>query len=191
MEVFFAVIGIFAAAAGGFYFGRHLSSDAKEKQRLEAELIQKSEELDSFRNKVNTHFEKTADLFNQVSDSYQMLYDHMAKSSAQLCASPSFRSLPNAGANYAQTSNELKTDLEFEKVFDANNLYNAYTYRNQENPSHLADETDNENQADEPSNIVDIESAKDDKGQPALDYAIKAKGVINHNSLDNDNIKIS
>ena len=36
-----------------------------------------------------------------------------------------------------------------------------------------------------------IESAKEDKVEPALDYAIKNDGVINHNSLDMENAKSS
>ncbi len=206
MEFFLILVSLVAAAAGGFYFGRNSSGNTRELGRLEAELKEKQEQLDAFRNKVTSHFEKTADLFNHVSDSYQSLYDHMAKSSSQLCATQTFQSLPTQQATNslsqaqvpettssttpspAPASAPVEESQNSQAMFDANNLYNAHDYRNQQQ-----EEIDEENQEKESkaAKVVDIESAKEERNEPALDYAIKEKGVINHNSLDVEGIKTS
>lgn len=190
MEYISVLIGIIVAAAAGFMFGRNYSSEAKEKNRLEAELKEKHEELEAFRSKVTNHFEKTADLFNQVSDSYQSLYDHMAASSSQLCATPTFQALPQTEneAIESTTNPAHKTNKDEANLFDAKSLYNAHDYRNQED-----EEPDSyvEPVVNDTANIVDIEAAKEDRNEPALDYAVKKEGVINHNSLDIDGVKTS
>ena len=193
MEYTLVLVGIIAAAAAGFYFGRNLSTNSQEKNRLEQELKDKQEELEAFRNKVTNHFEKTADLFNQVSDSYQSLYDHMATSSNQLCATPTFQSLPQGAENNLETKpNPIHdSNSKSEDLFDANRLYNAHDYRNQDEEEN--EEVTSEESIQDTATVVDIESAKEkeEMNEPALDYAVKADGVVNHNSLDVDGVKTS
>jgi len=194
MEILSAV-GIIVAAIAGFLFGKKHSSGEVEKNRLTQELKDKTAELDAFHSKVNTHFEKTAELFNHVSDSYQSLYDHMAKSSTQLCASQTFQVLPKSSGDEANLDPALAQDTENnttstekadQEVFDADHLYQAHEYRNQESEEEKSEETKfNDNK------VVEIASAKENNDAPALDYAIKAKGVINHNSLDVEGVKNS
>jgi len=199
MEVFSAVLGIIVAAAAGFYFGRSLSSDTQEKTRLESELKQKTEELEAFQNKVTNHFETTANLFNQVSDSYQSLYEHMAHSSNQLCATQTFQSLPSSAKNSLgnQPDNSPnpvhQANTDAADMFNADKLYNAHGYRNEEKESNdsIAEESAIGIPAEELNKVVDIESAKEDKSEPALDYAVKEEGVVNHNSLDMNEVKSS
>lgn len=176
MDLFSILFGILTAAAG-FYVGRHYSNNVQDKIRLETQLNEKQVELDAFREKVNTHFEKTSTLFNQVSDSYQSLYDHIAKSSNQLCASQTFQTLlqkePSEEKVEVDTKAATTTAKLKKKLFDANKLYNAHDYRNQ-----LEDDK-----------VVAIDSAKDESQEPALDYAIKEKGTVNHNSLEIEKTK--
>lgn len=186
MEVFLVISGLLIGAAAGFYFGRSSSSETKEKGRLEAELREKQAELEGFRTKVNSHFEKTADLFNQVSDSYQSLYDHMAHSSNHLCASPTFQSLPKSATANSETLPNPVHSTDKENLFDANNLYNAHDYRNQSQEKEI-DTPDIEAN----DKVVDIESVKEEKKMPPLDYAIKEEGTINHNSLETPKTKLS
>lgn len=194
MEIFSAILGVIIAAGAGFYFGRNNSPDSKEKTRLETELKQRTDELEAFQNKVTNHFEKTASLFNQVSDSYQSLYDHMAKSSSQLCTSQSFRSLPKSSKN-RKTSASLGESVSGgeKQVFNADALYNAYDYRNKQEDLEAMDidKAILDAPIKKSNKVVDIESAKEDKNAPALDYAIKDKGVINHNSLNINEVKTS
>jgi len=192
MEILSAV-GIIVAAVAGFLFGKKHSSSEVEKNRLEKELKEKSAELETFHSKVNTHFEKTAELFNHVSDSYQSLYDHMAKSSTQLCASETFQVLPKTSESatdkitHATTSETPVEEKETkEELFDANHLYKAHEYRNQTSDEEKPAEVKfNDNK------VVEIATAKDSQDAQALDYAVKEKGVINHNSLDVEGVKNS
>jgi len=191
MEILSA-IGIIVAAVAGFLFGKKHSSSEVEKNRLEKELKEKSAELETFHSKVNTHFEKTAELFNHVSDSYQSLYDHMAKSSTQLCASQTFQVLPKTSESpqdevpAATLSQDSAEKSEDEKLFDADHLYQAHEYRNQ-----ATEEDKPEDVKFSDNKVVEIATAKDNQDAQALDYAIKEKGVINHNSLDIEGVKNS
>ncbi len=185
MEIL-SVFGILAAAAIGFLFGRKYSSNQVEKDRLEQQLKEKTLELETYHSKVNTHFEKTSQLFNHVSDSYQSLYDHMAKSSSALCANPTFQSLPKAEEETAKIEENMvfKQAVKNPKPFNANNLYNAYNDQDASN--------EEKNKSDIPvddNKVVEISSAKEDINAQALDYAIKEKGTINHNSLDIEEAK--
>ena len=191
MELGLILLGIAIAAGAGFFFGRKFSVGLGEQTRLEQELKASKEELEAFRNKVTTHFEKTADLFNHVSDSYQSLYDHMAKSSSQLCSSPSFQALPKNQEPEVSVKPhpQHKSNTDSSYLFDAKSLYNAHDYRNL--AVQPTEEVAEEKDTDTTSKVVDIESAKEDRNEPALDYAIKADGVINHNSLDVDGVKSS
>lgn len=190
MEIFLT-LGIVVAAAVGFLLGQKNSSSMAEKNRLEQALKEKSAELDAFHTKVNTHFEKTSELFNQVSDSYQSLYDHMAKSSTQLCASQTFQALPKNNDLQNETSHtsaaqNLTNNKTGDDLFDADQLYQAHEYRNQPEEGLTEEEKialDNK--------VVEIASAKENPDAHALDYAIKEKGVINHNSLDIEGVKNS
>ncbi len=194
MEIL-TVVGIVVAAIVGFLFGKKNSSSEAEKNRLEQQLKEKTSELEAFHSKVNTHFEKTAELFNHVSDSYQSLYDHMAKSSNQLCANQTFQVLPkNSEANIETNAEPILTQANKEEssdsVFNADQLYQAHEYRNQATKADKQ-QAENEEQPAEDNNVVKIAKAKEEQDAQALDYAIKAKGVINHNSLDVESAKNS
>lgn len=195
MELLYAV-GIVVAAIVSFLFGKKYSSNEVEKNKLEQQLKKKTLELDAFHSKVNTHFEKTAELFNHVSDSYQSLYDHMAKSSTQLCASQTFHVLSKSSdtLNEPTQTTTSQTDVENLKIdadlFDADHLYQAHEYRNKEaEKSNPANDVDEKEFTD--SKVVKIAKAKEQQDAQALDYAIKAKGVVNHNSLDIEGVKNS
>lgn len=189
MEILIA-IGILAAGAAGFVFGKKYSGNEIEKAKLEDALSKKTAELDAFHSKVNSHFEKTAELFNHVSDSYQSLYDHMATSSSQLCASQTFQSLPKSAETPVSAERPtLQDKVKSDEVFDATQLYNAHDYRNQQA------ENDSEEGRIEDPKVVEIATAKEEplsmSDSQALDYAIKEKGVVNHNSLDVEGVKNS
>ncbi len=195
MEIL-VILAIIVSGGAGFYFGRNNSPDSKEKIRLETELKQRTDELESFQNKVTNHFEKTANLFNQVSDSYQTLYDHMAKSSSQLCSSQTFKAMPKSTKDRAASAQTIENGQTKKEVFNADALYNAYDYRNKlEQTDELVTKKKTvdtpKKKVNKDNKVVDIVSAKEDKNAPALDYAIKDKGIINHNSLNIDDVKTS
>ncbi len=214
MEII-TLIGFIAVAGVAFFIGQNYSNSQTEKKKLEEALKEKTEELNAFHSKVNNHFEKTAELFNHVSDSYQSLYDHMATSSNQLCASSTFQALPTQTAQKSNQTQPIESSgiatpqeagpysklkrVSDKGIFDANRLYNAHDYRN--NNALEKEEVTEDKVAEQPNfsplnekqdnKVVEINSAKEDKDAQALDYAIKDKGVINHNSLDIEGVKNS
>lgn len=89
MEGYMWLILISMLAVGilfGFVIGRSKGDVSAPKVReLEKDLHQAKEEMQSYRNEVTQHFEKTANLFNQLTNDYRLVYEHLAKSSHQLC----------------------------------------------------------------------------------------------------------
>jgi len=78
--LFILVIAVVAAFAIGWFFATRtgrLGSLQTERDTAQAELQRYQEE-------VNTHFEKTAHLFNEVTGSYRSLYEHLASGSEKL-----------------------------------------------------------------------------------------------------------
>jgi len=70
----------------GFFMGRNKGdTSAPRVKELEESLAQASQEMQQYRGQVTGHFEKTASLFNQLTNDYREVYEHLANSSEQLC----------------------------------------------------------------------------------------------------------
>ncbi len=54
-------------------------------QELEQELETSKASLNEYRGKVSQHFQKTAELFDDMTDRYRAVYQHMATSAQALC----------------------------------------------------------------------------------------------------------
>lgn len=77
----FLVIG----AGVGFLFGHFVPSASKRRsEELKSELDQKSVEFESYKDEVASHFNETAALVNQLTESYKAVYAHLAKTSYEL-----------------------------------------------------------------------------------------------------------
>lgn len=73
----------------GFFIGRRMNVDNREvirqiKQEHEQQLLQKQAEIDTYRDKVHEHFDKTAGLFVNMAGSYRELFDHLSAGYDQL-----------------------------------------------------------------------------------------------------------
>ncbi len=55
-------------------------------KELEEELSKAQGDLAAYRGKVSQHFEKTAELFEDMTERYRAVYKHMASSAQELCA---------------------------------------------------------------------------------------------------------
>ena len=80
------IIGIVALAAGaliGYLMGR--SGDNSGQQKLVDQLNEAQQELSEYKEQVNGHFEKTADLVNNLTESYREVHQHLAQGSENLC----------------------------------------------------------------------------------------------------------
>jgi uncharacterized membrane-anchored protein YhcB (DUF1043 family) len=80
------IIGIVALAAGaliGYLMGR--SGDNSGQQKLVDQLNEAQQELSVYKEEVNGHFEKTAALVNNLTESYREVHQHLAQGSESLC----------------------------------------------------------------------------------------------------------
>lgn len=70
----------------GFAVGRSKGdTSAPRVKELEQQLDIANGEMQAYRGDVSQHFEKTATLFNQLTNDYREVYEHLANSSEQLC----------------------------------------------------------------------------------------------------------
>lgn len=82
------VVVIVLAAALGFGLGLLRSRSSGKVAEMQRERDTAREELGNYRREVDAHFERTAELFDKVTDDYRNLYDHLAVSARQLGAIP-------------------------------------------------------------------------------------------------------
>lgn len=78
----------------GIILGKLLSSSSagnKEREQLAQDLAASREELDEYKSQVTEHFAKTAELVNNMTESYKDVYRHLAESSEQLGANEQYR----------------------------------------------------------------------------------------------------
>jgi len=81
------IIGIVTLAVGalfGYLFGRTNDSATKQ-QQLQDQLEKSQNELNEYKDQVNNHFEQTAALVNNLTESYKAVHKHLAEGSEALC----------------------------------------------------------------------------------------------------------
>lgn len=104
------IIGIscflIGAAAGALLFRTFRSDEARVKQ-LEQQLLALSEEHENYKSGVHSHFNGTARLLNEMTDSYRKVYLHMANGAQTLC--------PDYISSQLSLSNEARALLEREQ----------------------------------------------------------------------------
>lgn len=97
---------LIGAAAGALLF-RVFRSDEVRIQELEARLQALGEEHENYRNSVHSHFNGSARLLNELTDSYRKVYLHMANSAQALC--------PDYISSQLHLSSEARALLEREQ----------------------------------------------------------------------------
>ncbi|MFU8896109.1 MAG: YhcB family protein, partial [Gammaproteobacteria bacterium] len=76
------IVGI----ALGFSIGKFWPGSAKKMAELERERDVARQDLQAYREDVNSHFARTAELFDKVTADYRGLYEHLAVGARQLGA---------------------------------------------------------------------------------------------------------
>lgn len=82
------VIGIVALAIGaviGYLMGRSGEEDTSAQDALKKQLDEAQQELNSYKDQVNSHFAQTAELVNNLTESYKEVHQHLASSAQELC----------------------------------------------------------------------------------------------------------
>lgn len=72
------------SAAGALLF-RHFRSDEARVKELELRLQALSEEHENYKSNVHSHFNSSAKLLNEMTESYRNVYQHMANGAQTLC----------------------------------------------------------------------------------------------------------
>lgn len=83
--VLYLCIGILIGGMAGFYFAKLDDFSKKQKQELEEKLQKSEQELVEYKDQVTAHFIETANLINNMTESYQKVHEHLANGSVELC----------------------------------------------------------------------------------------------------------
>jgi uncharacterized membrane-anchored protein YhcB (DUF1043 family) len=83
---------------GGSWWRRGRDEDRRMAVRLERELSEARADLERYRERVSQHFEKSSDLFRDLTSQYSSLYKHLAEGARDLARPgiPAFEPLPEA-----------------------------------------------------------------------------------------------
>ncbi len=116
------IVGIVALIVGvllGKFFSSN-SAASQERETMAKELASTQAELAQYKDQVTEHFSKTADLVNNMTESYRDVYQHLAASAEQLGANEQFKlRLEAATAEPAVTDESASDDsLSEEKPND-------------------------------------------------------------------------
>lgn len=98
---------MFALGIGvGFVLTWRIAPRGDRVRELEQELATARAELSAYRDKVNQHFQTTATLFEDMTERYRAVYQHMASSAQTLCAEqpPALQLDLNESARLSRTS---------------------------------------------------------------------------------------
>lgn len=109
-------IGIVALAVGalfGYLLGRTGDSAVKQ-QKLTDQLQEAQRELNEYKDQVNGHFEKTAELVNSLTESYKAVHNHLAQGSEALCMGEHAPVKLEAGDSTARLNDESQPVSEEE-----------------------------------------------------------------------------
>lgn len=145
---------IFAFGLGSGFFIAYLTikHDSRVKE-LEEELSKAQVDHTEYRGKVSQHFEKTAELFEDMTERYRAVYQHMASSAQTLCEErpPALqldivdrgrlsRDMQNAAAHAtASAVAEDEGDSETEDDRDPPSRLNASSRASDDNDDYLGD----------------------------------------------------
>ncbi|HFC54090.1 MAG TPA: DUF1043 family protein [Gammaproteobacteria bacterium] len=98
------VIGLLAGFIAGFLAGRaSRAKDARRSTEFESELQNARQEAEEYRNRVNQHFEKTAELVGDLTNSYRdmtrryrKVYEHLAQGAHTLASTDTGRMITSS-----------------------------------------------------------------------------------------------
>lgn len=83
--VVYIAIGLVIGGAAGFFLGRLDEFSRKEKKAMQDKLDLANKSFTEYKHEVTEHFVATANLVNNLTDSYQAVHEHLAKGAQSLC----------------------------------------------------------------------------------------------------------
>jgi len=187
-------------AIAGFFAGRYFAPNQQEINDLNNQLAEKDAEHQKYREQVAEHVAGSARKFNKITQEYRELYEHLATGAHDLCerraiprelstthvnilAVESPSSAPQLESDTSETSEPTVVDVSKAGLSPIS----------QTNQAILDEHISNKDSAKDSADIINLDEQRveptDEDLSPAKDYAVKEKGVINHNSLNRDDVK--
>ncbi len=199
MDILIGFLMVIIAIAG-FFAGRYFAPNQQEINDLNNQLAEKDAEHQKYREQVAEHVAGSARKFNKITQEYRELYEHLATGAHDLCerraiprelstthvnilAVESPSSAPQLESDTSETSEPTVVDVSKAGLSPIS----------QTNQAILDEHISNKDSAKDSADIINLDEQRveptDEDLSPAKDYAVKEKGVINHNSLNRDDVK--
>lgn len=195
MDILIGFLMVIIAVAG-FFAGRYFAPNQQEINDLNNQLADKDAEHQKYREQVAEHIAGSALKFNKITQEYRELYEHLATGAHDLCERRAIpRELSTTHVNILAVESpssapQLESDTNEASeptVVDVSKA--GLSPISQTNQAILDEHISNKDSAD----IINLDEQRveptDENLSPAKDYAVKEKGVINHNSLNRDDVK--
>lgn len=214
MEFFTGLVLVIVAFAAGVFAGKVIAPNAARIKALESKLENQDKDHQTYKDSVAEHFSKSANLFGDMTEKYRSLHEHLSTGATELCERRSVpRELsashvnilavetPDIAARFnpedlnksgrpSYSADDYMVDVTrsgFSHLDPKNqklNQKNRTSKSNDNLPHQNQDDIKAETHGTKSAEIIDLESQRMEDAEQAKDYAIKEKGVINHNSLD-------
>jgi uncharacterized membrane-anchored protein YhcB (DUF1043 family) len=187
-------------AVAGFFAGRYFAPNQQEINDLNNQLAEKDAEHQKYRELVAEHVAGSARKFNKITQEYRELYEHLATGAHDLCERRAIpRELSTTHVNILAVESpssapQLESDTSESSeptVVDVSKA--GLSPISQTNQAILDEHISNKDSTKDSADIINLDEQRveptDEDLSPAKDYAVKEKGVINHNSLNRDDVK--
>ncbi|PCJ47841.1 MAG: hypothetical protein COA74_10410 [Gammaproteobacteria bacterium] len=202
------ILGLIIAFIAGIFSGKFIAPNARHIKELEATIEENKKQHQSYKDNVAEHFSESAHLFGDITEKYRSLYEHMSTGAYGLCdrrniprelstshvnilavespdIAPKLQTNSDQESYTSASSESLVVDVSREGMSPVDPKSRELIQKNKSQPN-----DDQENTAE----IIDLDTQRNEevsannRQEQAKDYAIKAKGVINHNSLNRDDV---
>ena len=133
------LVGLISFAVGllvGALVYKQLKSDEAKVRMLEEQLENVEREYESYKDNVHSHFNNTATLLNNLTDSYREVYRHMASGAQALCPEYISEQLSHS----ARTQDSLTRDNFTDGAQEAVSPPRDYADRNPDQKGHLSED---------------------------------------------------
>ncbi len=213
----FELIMIVAVFISGIFIGKYFAPDSRRVNELENSIEEEKQQHQAYKEDIAKHFSESASLFGDITEKYRSLYEHMSSGAYELCDRRSIpRELTSSHVNILAVEAPdvsprltdkgtpipeerepgqpaINSEVNIPEVKTSEEMIVDVTRPglsplDQDNHS-LAMQNKKEDSEDS-AEVIELDSQRnDDAVKQAKDYAIKANGVINHNSLNRDDVK--
>lgn len=191
-------------AVAGFFAGRYFAPNQQEINDLNNQLAEKDAEHQKYREQVAEHVAGSARKFNKITQEYRELYEHLATGAHELCerraiprelstthvnilAVESPSSAPQLESDTSESSEPTVVDVSKAGLSPISQTNQAIL------DEHISNKGSAKDSVKDSADIINLDEQRveltDEELSPAKDYAVKEKGVINHNSLNRDDVK--